>query len=75
MEQPCDVESVDGVKEIMGGDIAAIPLAEILQILQLQRQTGVVRVSNARSGVTISIRQGLIDFVQSRGGPDDLRPA
>jgi CheY-like chemotaxis protein len=68
-----DVESVDGVKEIMGGDIAAIPLAEILQILQLQRQTGVVRVSNARAGVTISIRQGLIDFVQSRGGPDEYR--
>ena len=68
-----DVESVDGVKEIMGGDIAAIPLAEILQILQLQRQTGVVRVSNARAVVTIFIRLGLVDFVQSRGGADEYR--
>jgi CheY-like chemotaxis protein len=68
-----DVESVDGVKELMGGDIAAIPLAEILQILQLQRQTGVVRVSNARAAVTISIRQGSVDFVSSRGAPDEYR--
>ena len=68
-----DVESVDGVKEIMGGDIAAIPLAEILQLLQLQRQTGVVRVSNARAVVTISVRLGLVDFVQSRGAADEYR--
>jgi CheY-like chemotaxis protein len=68
-----DVESVDGVKELMGGDIAAIPLAEILQILQLQRQTGVVRVTNARAAVTISIRQGQIDFVSSRGAADEYR--
>jgi len=57
----------------MGGDIAAIPLAEILQLLQLQRQTGVLRVSSARAAVTISIRQGLVDFVQSRGAADEYR--
>lgn len=68
-----DVESEGGVKELMGGDIAAIPLAEILQLLQLQRQTGVLRVSNARAAVTISIRQGLIDFVQSRGASEEYR--
>ena len=68
-----DVESEAGVKELMGGDISAIPLAEILQLLQLQRQTGVLRVSNARAAVTISIRQGLIDFVQSRGAADEYR--
>jgi len=68
-----DVESADGVKELMGGDISAIPLAEILQLLQLQRQTGVVRVSNARAAVTISIRQGLVDFVQSRGAAEEYR--
>ena len=35
---------VDGSAEVMGGDIGAIPLAEILQVLQMQRQTGVLRV-------------------------------
>jgi CheY-like chemotaxis protein len=68
-----DVEAADGQKEVMGGDIAAIPLAEILQLLQLQRQSGVVRVSNGKSSVSISIRQGLIDFVQARGAAEEYR--
>lgn len=69
-----DLESTEGAaKEVMGGDIAAIPLAEILQVLQMQRQTGVLRISNARSAVTISLRQGLVDFVQSRGAAEEFR--
>lgn len=68
-----DVESEGGVKELMGGDLSAIPLAEILQLLQLQRQTGVLRVSNQRTSVTLSIRQGLVDFVQSRGAAEEYR--
>jgi hypothetical protein len=68
-----DVEAADGQKEVMGGDIAAIPLAEILQLLQLQRQSGVVRVNNGKSSVSISIRQGLIDFVQARGAAEEYR--
>jgi hypothetical protein len=58
---------------VMGGDIAAIPLAEILQLLQLQRQSGVVRVNNGKASVSIAIRQGFIDFVQARGGPEEYR--
>ncbi len=69
-----EFESNEGIsKEVMGGDIAAIPLAEILQVLQMQRQTGVLRISNARSAVTISLRQGLVDFVQSRGAAEEFR--
>jgi hypothetical protein len=69
-----DFEGSEGAaKEVMGGDIAAIPLAEILQVLQMQRQTGVLRISNARSAVTISLRQGLVDFVQSRGAAEEFR--
>ncbi|MEP7127016.1 MAG: DUF4388 domain-containing protein, partial [Byssovorax sp.] len=69
-----DLEGSEGAaKEVMGGDIAAIPLAEILQVLQMQRQTGVLRISNARSAVTISLRQGLVDFVQARGTSDEYR--
>jgi CheY-like chemotaxis protein len=68
-----DVESADGTKEVMGGDIAAIPLAEILQLLQLQRQSGVVRVNNGKASVSIAIRHGLVDFVQARGAPEEYR--
>jgi CheY-like chemotaxis protein len=68
-----DMDSEGGSQELMGGDIAAIPLAEILQVLQMQRQTGVLKITNARSAVTISIRQGLVDFVQSRGVAEEFR--
>jgi CheY-like chemotaxis protein len=68
-----EVEAVDGQREVMGGDIGSIPLAEVLQLLQLQRQSGVVRVHNGKSHVTIAIRQGLVDFVQARGAPQEYR--
>lgn len=68
-----DVESADGQKEVMSGDISAIPLAEILQLLQLQRQSGVLRMNNGKSTVTVAVRQGLVDFVQARGAPEEFR--
>jgi hypothetical protein len=68
-----DVESADGGKELMSGDIGAIPLAEILQLLQLQRQSGVLRVANGKSSVLVAIRQGLVDFVQARGAAEEFR--
>lgn len=60
-------------KEVMAGDISTIALAEILQILQMQRQTGVLRVLNNRTTISIAIRQGLIDLVQSRGASEEFR--
>jgi CheY-like chemotaxis protein len=67
-----DVEA-EGVKELMSGDISAMPLAEILQLLQLQRQTGVLRISNQRASIAMSVRQGLIDFVEARGASEEYR--
>ncbi|WP_437742537.1 DUF4388 domain-containing protein [Sorangium sp. KYC3313] len=60
-------------KEVMSGDVSAIPLAEILQLLQMQRQTGVLRVTTNRASVTISLRQGLIDLVQARNSSDEFK--
>ena len=68
-----DLDSAQDVKEVMSGDIAAVPLAEVLQLLQMQRQTGVLRVFNNRASVTISIRLGLIDLVQARGSSDEFK--
>jgi hypothetical protein len=68
-----DLDQAEGTKEVMNGDIGAIPLAEVLQVLQMQRQTGVLRITNSRTIMTISIRQGLIDLVQSRGASDEFR--
>jgi hypothetical protein len=67
-----DVDS-DASKEVMSGDLSAISLAEIMQILQMQRQTGVLRISNQKSGIGIFIRQGLIDFVSAKGLTEEFR--
>lgn len=68
-----DLEPEGAMKELMSGDIAAIPLAEVLQVLQMQRQTGVLRIASSRATVAISMRQGLIDFVHSRGVGEEYR--
>ncbi len=68
-----DMDQEGTSREVLTGDLAAIPLAEVLQVLQMQRQTGVVRVSNQKAAVTIYLRQGLIDLVQSRGLADEFR--
>jgi len=68
-----DLDPGDGVREAMTGDLSVIALAEILQVLGMQRQTGVLHVTNNRTSITISIRQGQIDFVQSRGASDEYR--
>src|SRR5262245_59921472 len=39
-----EIDAPSDSKEVMSGDLSAIPLAEILQLLQLQRQTGALRV-------------------------------
>ncbi|MBK9261329.1 MAG: response regulator [Polyangiaceae bacterium] len=68
-----DFDLSDGVREAMSGDLAAVPLAEMLQVLAMQRQTGVLHVTNNRSSVIISVRQGQVDFVQARGSSDEYR--
>jgi DNA-binding response OmpR family regulator len=57
----------------LAGDIASIPIGAVLQMLQVESQTGVILVSNWKSEVTITMRAGLIDLVQSRGAGDEFR--
>jgi CheY-like chemotaxis protein len=63
--EPADADASAEAKVVMSGELAAIPLAEILQVLQMQRQTGVLRVTSGRSGVTMWIRQGSVELVQA----------
>ena len=55
------------------GDLASVPIGAVLQMLQVECKTGVLAVSNTRSEVTITMRSGLIDLVQSRGVGDEFR--
>src|SRR5262249_27640488 len=49
------------------GTIELIPLAEILQVLQLQRQTGTCRIDNGDVEITVWFRDGLVDLARGRG--------
>lgn len=59
--------------EALSGDIGSIPLGEILQVLQMQRQTGVLEVSNRKVEVTIVLRDGLIDLAQAKNAAPEFR--
>ena len=93
-----DLPTADRASLVMWGDMSALPTGAILQMLQVERQTGVLemrrppslageegepahkhgRPSQWRpvpggSEVTITWRNGLVDFVQSRGAGDEFR--
>ena len=58
----------------LAGDLATVPIGAILQMLQVECKTGLLLVSNGQgSEVTITMRSGLIDLVQSRGAGDEFR--
>ena len=60
-------------REVLSGDLAIVPLAEVLQMLQMQRQTGIMRVKSASSELAITVRDGTVDFVRLIGGSGHYR--
>jgi DNA-binding response OmpR family regulator len=54
------------------GDIAAVPLAEVFQLLQLQAQTGCFEVRREGFSVRVFFREGLIDLARSRDGRSEF---
>jgi CheY-like chemotaxis protein len=59
--------------EIMRGEIGKMPLAELLQLFQLRRQTGVLEVRHGSRGMTLAIREGMLEMAQSVGTDDEFR--
>jgi DNA-binding response OmpR family regulator len=58
----------------LAGDLATVPIGAILQMLQVECKTGLLLISNGHgSEVTVTMRSGLIDLVQSRGAGDEFR--
>ncbi|MBW2455748.1 MAG: response regulator, partial [Deltaproteobacteria bacterium] len=56
--------------EIMRGAVDKMPMAELLQMLQLRRQTGVMTVRYKKQTMTLAIRDGMLDFAQAVGMDD-----
>jgi CheY-like chemotaxis protein len=57
----------------LSGDMSTIPIGAVLQLLQIEAQTGVLWVTDGKTEVTISMRNGLIDLVQARGAGNEFR--
>ncbi len=60
-------------REVLSGDLALVPLAEVLQLLQMQRQTGVMRVARGSKQLWLSVRDGTIDFARTEGERPEFR--
>ncbi len=57
----------NGSREVLAGDISVISIAEVLQLLDLQKQTGALSVSDRRQEITLYIHQGTLDWAASSG--------
>jgi CheY-like chemotaxis protein len=66
---------------ILAGDLGAVPIGAILQLLQAENQTGVLVCTNASrdafgapsAEIRATFRDGAIDLVQSTGAGDEFR--
>lgn len=59
-------------REALAGNLAVISIAEILQLLELQRQSGALTVVARGQQITIYVRAGAIDLATSRGLRDEF---
>ena len=63
----------DEEKEVLAGDLSFISIAEVLQMLELQRQTGALNIAQPDAEITLYLRGGLLDFARSQGMPAPFR--
>ena len=54
------------------GDLAAVPVAEVFQLLSLQRQTGFLLVRRGEAELSIAFKDGMVRLVTGSGTPPEL---
>jgi len=62
-----------GARVALAGDMAVIPVGAALQLLQIESRTGVLLISDGKTEVSVSMREGLIDLVTARGAGSEFR--
>ncbi|MFO0676940.1 MAG: response regulator [Polyangiaceae bacterium] len=55
------------------GSLDVVPMGAILQLLQVECQTGTLTVRSPSSEIRVSLSEGMIDFVESRGVGEEFR--
>jgi hypothetical protein len=77
-----DLDFTNPERLALKGDLSVVPLGGVLQMLQVEGQSGVLtiasgeRASRSPTGdktVTVALRGGLVDLVQSKGTDDEFR--
>ncbi|HEY5946695.1 MAG TPA: DUF4388 domain-containing protein [Kofleriaceae bacterium] len=61
-------EGIPGLR----GDLRVVPLAEVLQLLDVQEQSGVLTVERSGARVDIYFRRGRVDQAIAEGVPDEF---
>jgi CheY-like chemotaxis protein len=54
------------------GDLRVIPIAEVLQLLDAQKQSGVLEIDQGGAAVEVFFRGGQVDLAMARGVPDEF---
>ncbi|RLB63733.1 MAG: response regulator [Deltaproteobacteria bacterium] len=68
-----DELDMDSPAEILRGSLSKLPVADVLQLLQMRHQTGVVTVRHKKQTMTLAIREGMLDFAQAVGVDEKYR--
>ena len=63
----------EGGGHVLSGDLGVIPIGAILQLLQVENQSGALVCRSGAAEVVASFRKGMIDLVQSSGAGDEFR--
>jgi len=66
------IAGTKGTNQVLAGDLGVISIAEVLQMLQLQRQTGSLVVVTRGGEVTMYLYEGSVDLARSRGLRDEF---
>lgn len=60
-------------RDVLAGDMTSVPIPEVLQLLQMQRQTGVMTVVNGQRSSKLFMRDGQLDLACVTGEGSELR--
>jgi DNA-binding response OmpR family regulator len=62
-----------GSRQILAGDLAHVSLAEVMQLLQMQKQSGVLSLTTKGRTVSLIFRDGLVDLAETEGSRQEFR--
>ncbi len=59
-------------REVLAGDVSVISIAEVLQLMHMQRQTGAVTITAGRTEIVLYIKEGHLELAGSHGAREEF---